>query len=747
MTAKIVMDKGGGPVVGSMTLTAAEVSTPITLSNLDDSGVLGWRWEVIDSPELSPTLNPLPAPTFDSTAVLANDVKGHSLLVRLTTYEDAERLVVNDVDQRVIAVRFDPPFDWIIPAAGQSVERSDVRGWAEDVNRVIREVHASLDKAQVDWKDSVRVATTAPLPANTRVGNTTTATANGAFPAQDGVSLAVGDSYLDQSEVTGVDQGAWVLSDLGSAGTPWISIRRNDFDSDADVTARATFPVSEGAVNGGKDFVLTNTDPIVINTDPLVFAEKGGGGGGIEIVADVAAMKALDAAAFDIGAPFEMVSLLDQWLLVDDAVLFAAFDDITIVKPTTPVGNRVYVRRNLGNERWRRQVTWFIDPLNGDDENTGLTDSTEIKTWAEVNRRMGPSPVIHITPTYTIESSLGGGGGIETDPVMFPGWVFVGVTPEVILTGVPVVVQSDNFTATTSLDASADQPQEIEDTVNDLTAGQGERIQSGGEYAWGLDNTDPNVLRTSPFTGGHLPGSTDAYTIETLPVALVQDCTFSGGDNVQVIFQDMHLSFAEYCELGSAIFCRNCEVSDSVLVGGATAIFEGCYFGDQSRFINVFANFIDCGFQTPQQFHDCVVRLKDCGSEDTFNEKIIMDDGGSAGFFDMGGPRNVFYVVADSAFGVYAPSLSFGSGGSVGFYINETDTVYVGDFAKLWGAAVAARGIACLGKLFWTNTIPSLKGTVADVRIGTVDRSYAAVAGGLADVDYGAIFRPRETVV
>ena len=45
-------------------------------------------------------------------------------------------------------------------------------------------------------KDPVRAATTEALPANARVADGLLANANGAFPAQDGVTLAVGDDFL-----------------------------------------------------------------------------------------------------------------------------------------------------------------------------------------------------------------------------------------------------------------------------------------------------------------------------------------------------------------------------------------------------------------------------------------------------------------------------------------------------------------------------------------------------------------------
>lgn len=144
MTAQIVMTAGGPPVVGTIVLPHTDVGTPVTLSNFDDTGINGWKWEVLDAPPESPTLYPLPPPTYASTRVIAPDVEGHTVLVRLTTYLDAARTIIDGIDQKAIKVRFAPPFTWIVPAAGETVEQDMVRGWATEVNRLLREVHSHM---------------------------------------------------------------------------------------------------------------------------------------------------------------------------------------------------------------------------------------------------------------------------------------------------------------------------------------------------------------------------------------------------------------------------------------------------------------------------------------------------------------------------------------------------------------------------------------------------------------------------
>lgn len=130
----------------------------------------------------------------------------------------------------------------------------------------------------VDWKDSVKVATTTALAASTRVSNTRTANANGAFPTIDAVSsFVVGDRILDKDHATGADRGIWAIVSLGSVSTPWVIARASDADADSDVTAGMRVPVAAGTANGGKIFKLDTLDPITVNTTALSFSVDSGG--------------------------------------------------------------------------------------------------------------------------------------------------------------------------------------------------------------------------------------------------------------------------------------------------------------------------------------------------------------------------------------------------------------------------------------------------------------------------------------
>lgn len=120
---------------------------------------------------------------------------------------------------------------------------------------------------------SVRVATAAALPANTRSTNTLTANANGSINGTgiDGVTdLTVGQRVLVKNESTGANNGVYEITVLGNGGTAWEMLRASDFDASGEATLGAYYPVDEGATNGSSAWYLA-TDSVTLNTTALVF--------------------------------------------------------------------------------------------------------------------------------------------------------------------------------------------------------------------------------------------------------------------------------------------------------------------------------------------------------------------------------------------------------------------------------------------------------------------------------------------
>jgi hypothetical protein len=110
----------------------------------------------------------------------------------------------------------------------------------------------------IDWKASVRVATTADAQIST-------AYANG--QVVDGVTLVTGDRILIKNQTTGSANGIYVVN---SGGTP---TRATDADTGAELSAATAVFVEEGTANADSGWVLTNNGTITVGTTALVFTQ------------------------------------------------------------------------------------------------------------------------------------------------------------------------------------------------------------------------------------------------------------------------------------------------------------------------------------------------------------------------------------------------------------------------------------------------------------------------------------------
>jgi hypothetical protein len=147
--------------------------------------------------------------------------------------------------------------------------------WAE----MATQAFAGAAGGGVDWKDSVRVATDAALPAyvqaGTGVGATLTASAIGILTV-DGVAVLLGDSVLVKDEAASPgdpDHGIYECTIEGTAGVAFELTRRTDADEDAEVTGGMAVGVNEGTNNADSYWSLTTNDPITVDTTNLNFTK------------------------------------------------------------------------------------------------------------------------------------------------------------------------------------------------------------------------------------------------------------------------------------------------------------------------------------------------------------------------------------------------------------------------------------------------------------------------------------------
>ncbi len=125
----------------------------------------------------------------------------------------------------------------------------------------------------VDRFVSARLVASSALPANSRTGNTLTASGFGALSI-DGVAVLDNDVVLVAAEGGGAHahNGVYTVVQAGSGGTPFILTRDTDFDEAAEIPAGLRVFVSAGSANAGTEWVLVTTGVITVNTTALEFA-------------------------------------------------------------------------------------------------------------------------------------------------------------------------------------------------------------------------------------------------------------------------------------------------------------------------------------------------------------------------------------------------------------------------------------------------------------------------------------------
>lgn len=193
-----------------------------------------------------------------------------------------------------------------IPLSGFGQALADVSMGTNRITSLASPVNAddAATKAYVDSqsqgldvKGSCKAATTSALPSHTRSGNVLTASANGAFPALDGVSLSVGDRVLvkDEGGGTHLENGIYTLTAAGGASAQWELTRATDADTSGKVTAGLYTWVTQGTANGDSGWYLTTDDPITLNTTNLTFVQFSGAA---QILADRGLVKSGNSLFF-----------------------------------------------------------------------------------------------------------------------------------------------------------------------------------------------------------------------------------------------------------------------------------------------------------------------------------------------------------------------------------------------------------------------------------------------------------------
>jgi hypothetical protein len=155
---------------------------------------------------------------------------------------------------------------------------------------IVNKLYADSIATGVNFHAACNYATIAALsPANTYnngssgVGATLTASSNGTLTI-DGYTFVVGDvgkRILVKNEVTGANNGAYTLTQAGTASLPYILTRATDYDTSGTGTNEIDqgdfFLVLSGSTNANTSWVQQTALPITVGTTALVFTQFGAG--------------------------------------------------------------------------------------------------------------------------------------------------------------------------------------------------------------------------------------------------------------------------------------------------------------------------------------------------------------------------------------------------------------------------------------------------------------------------------------
>jgi len=147
---------------------------------------------------------------------------------------------------------------------------------------IVNKQYADAIASGIHFHEAVSLATTAALPANTYnngtsgVGATLTGNANGALSVDSTLTIT-SERILVKNEVTQANNGVYVVTQVGSAGTPYILTRATDFNTVGtgvnQIDEGDFFLVTSGTANVNTAWVQQTAPPITIGTTALVFQQ------------------------------------------------------------------------------------------------------------------------------------------------------------------------------------------------------------------------------------------------------------------------------------------------------------------------------------------------------------------------------------------------------------------------------------------------------------------------------------------
>ena len=449
------------------------------------------------------------------------------------------------------------------------VEDSAGHFTATNVEAVLAELQANINSsaAGINMKDAARVATTGALPASAYdngtagVGATITASANGALPAQDGVTLSVSDRILVKDQAAGLQNGLYIVTQLGDGSNPWILTRATDFDDspDGEVKGGNLVYVQEGTTNSNTQFILQgNADDKTIGTDPLLWSifsrvENIVDGDGIlrsgttlsvDAATEVAGSRAAVYVGADgVGIDVDNVTLthssstlqikdggVDTTQLATDAVTTAKITDanVTVAKIEVLGESELIVGNGTANSKVDTSSVGDIlsDETNGLTIKAGVVDTTELAddavTDAKIDFGTGAGQVnagdLPYTQTTTSDWTVADGSAVSAtlDEVGDRLTSLEGGTSALTSDELPNAALGTGLRAVRWGVTSLDTP-ETENRLYLADPDELSLVKTGGNldpfYVVGLINSDNTTGAQTLYRAGLMPAASHGFTV------------------------------------------------------------------------------------------------------------------------------------------------------------------------------------------------------------------------------------------
>lgn len=113
--------------------------------------------------------------------------------------------------------------------------------------------------------------------ANGTAGVGATLTNAGALVAfsLDGVSPSINQRVLIKDQASGLQNGIYTLTTVGSGAVAWVLTRATDFDTAAEILEGSYTNITSGTANSGSVWLFTTSSPVVVGTTALTFSSFG----------------------------------------------------------------------------------------------------------------------------------------------------------------------------------------------------------------------------------------------------------------------------------------------------------------------------------------------------------------------------------------------------------------------------------------------------------------------------------------